>query len=133
LFSINTSAEIYKWVDSDGRVHYGDSNNKSNTKSAEKIDVKLNTYKRPSVQEKTYDVDKVVMYSTSWCGYCRKARNYFKEKNISFVEYDIERDLNAKKQYDGLGGRGVPVILYKDQRINGFSEKRFRGIYPNGA
>ena len=35
-------------------------------------------------------VGKVVMYSTSWCGYCKKAKNYFEANKIAYIEKDIE-------------------------------------------
>ena len=33
----------------------------------------------------------VVMISTSWCGYCRKARQFFNDNQISFEEIDAEQ------------------------------------------
>lgn len=69
------------------------------------------------------------MYATSWCGYCKKARSYFKEKGISYIEYDIEKNERAKRMYDLLGGKGVPVILVGKKRLNGFSVAGFEDIY----
>ena len=31
----------------------------------------------------------IVMYSTNWCPYCRKARLFFRQANIPYTEYDI--------------------------------------------
>jgi glutaredoxin len=76
-----------------------------------------------------FDSNHVIMYATSWCGYCRKARNYFKANNIAFSEYDIEKDERAKKKYDALGGRGVPVILVGNKRMNGFNAQSFKRMY----
>jgi glutaredoxin len=53
---------------------------------------------------------RVVMYATAWCGYCKKARQYFTDNDIEFVEYDIEKDRAAKRDYDGLRVRYVPVL-----------------------
>ena len=69
------------------------------------------------------------MYSTSWCGYCKKARKYFQANNIPFVEYDIEKNSRAKKRFDRAGGKGVPLILYKGKRLSGLSESGFNRIY----
>lgn len=80
-------------------------------------------------QEDKRESSKVIMYSTSWCGYCRKARNYFKAKNIPYIEYDIERSLTAKRDYDRLGGNGVPLIVVGKNRMSGFSKKRFNRLY----
>ena len=54
---------------------------------------------------------------------------YFKKNNIAFIEYDIETDKSANRRHKAMGARGVPVILFKDKRMNGFSESGFRRIY----
>jgi glutaredoxin len=129
--SLPSFAEIYKWVDESGRVHYGDSPRKSD--NAEKVTVRINSYESVTYGEigayGEYGAERVVMYSTSWCGYCKKARQYFEKNNIRFTEYDIEKDRRAKHQYDQLGGKGVPVILVGKKRMNGFSEAGFERIY----
>jgi glutaredoxin len=72
---------------------------------------------------------KVVMYATSWCPYCEKARIYFRQQGIPYTEYDIERDAEAKRRYQAFGGRGIPVIFVGKRRMNGFSESGFNKIY----
>ena len=124
-------AEIYKWVDENGRTHYSDS--KPETETAETVDVKVNTYTNVTIDDSVFYREeaptRVVMYSTSWCGYCKKARRYFQKNNIPFTEYDIEKNNAARKRYDKLGGKGVPVILAGNKRMNGFSESGFEKIY----
>ena len=71
------------------------------------------------------------MYSTDWCGYCKKARKYFGRNGISFTDYDIEKDAEARKRYQEIGAAGVPVILVGNKRMNGFSEGAFERIYSN--
>ncbi len=128
-FSQTSLAEIYKWTDEQGNVHYGDAKNRPEDTKTEKVDFGINTYESTGVDNNSAKPEKVVMYSTSWCGYCKKARNYFLAKNIPFVEYDIEKDRNAKRRYDQIGGSGVPVILYKGGRINGFNRSSFDRLY----
>lgn len=128
-------AEIYRWIDEQGKVHFGDS--KPITQSAEQVELKINSYTHvtyetaPSAVGSTRNSGskRVIMYSTAWCAYCKKARRFFKAKGIAFTEYDIEKSLTAKKAYDKLGGRGVPVILVGKSRMNGFSERGFMKLY----
>jgi glutaredoxin len=40
----------------------------------------------------------VVMYCTPWCPACLRARNYFKQNNVPFVEIDITRDRAAAQR-----------------------------------
>ena len=124
------NAEIYKWVDESGNVHFTDSPPKD--KSSEEITLQINSYS--SAEVTTIDGvivpgNRVVMYSTSRCGYCKKARRYFRKKRISFHEYDIEKSSKGKRDFKSLKGSGVPIILFGDRRINGFSEVKFDRTY----
>ncbi len=71
----------------------------------------------------------VVMYATSWCPYCQQARNYFREQGIPYVEYDIEKDEEARRAYKNFGGKMIPVIFVGKRRMNGFSVAGFNKIY----
>jgi glutaredoxin len=129
----SATAEIYKWTDANGRVHFGDNPNKN--VAAKAVKVEINTYTNVSYENVDYkDADKnthakkVIMYSTSWCGYCKKARIYFVENGISFADYDIEKDKNAKRAYDAMGAKGVPVIVVGKKRMNGFSVEGFKTL-----
>ena len=132
--------ELYKWVDDNGTIHYGDKPPKK--AELQQINGNITSFKSVVVEPFKYDpslvttnnnskAKSVIMYSTSWCGYCKKARAHFKRNNIPFREYDIERSKQAAKDYKKLNGRGVPVILIGKQRMNGFSSNAFDRIYYN--
>jgi len=70
----------------------------------------------------------VVMYSTQWCPYCRKAHAYFKRHKFSYVEYDIEASAQNLANFRALNGRGVPLIVVGDKRMQGFSPKSFEDL-----
>jgi glutaredoxin len=53
---------------------------------------------------------KVVIYSTDWCGYCKQTRRFLDERAIPYQEFDIEKDAEARKAYEALGGGGIPII-----------------------
>jgi len=64
----------------------------------------------------------VVMYSTAWCGVCKRARQYFQQAGISFVEHDVDEDPRAREAYLRLNPRrSVPTIKIGDEVIVGFS------------
>lgn len=129
------AAEIHKWRDTDGKIHFGDK--PPATVKSEQITVKPNVYASPSIEglseifsrdAKSHD-EKIVMYGTTWCGYCKKARNYFSANGIRYKEYDIENSEKGKRDYKKLGAKGIPVILVGKKRLNGFSEDSFKRIY----
>jgi len=130
LCTISVSAEILKWTDKDGKVHFGDRPPADAVTSV--VKVKINTYESPNVeamQEVLNPKDKVVMYSAEWCGVCKKAKKYFKANNVPYKDYDIEKSSKGKKDYKKLGAKGVPVILVGKKRLNGFSAGSFESIY----
>ncbi|WP_052141072.1 MULTISPECIES: glutaredoxin family protein [Pseudoalteromonas] len=66
----------------------------------------------------------VVIYTTSWCDFCKRAKKYLREKNIEFYERDIElNDKNTEQLYNSIGLKGVPQIIIGDKIINGFNKE----------
>lgn len=62
----------------------------------------------------------VVMYMTSWCGFCARARRLLNEKGAQLTELDIDRDpaLRAEMMQKS-GRRTVPQIWIGDEHIGG--------------
>ena len=73
------------------------------------------------VSKKSSQAKPVIMYATAWCTYCKKAREYFARYKIEYTEYDIEKDEQAKRMYELMGGGGVPLLLVDGQKIRGFN------------
>ena len=68
---------------------------------------------------------KVEIYSTPTCHYCHMAKDFFKEKNVPYTEYDVAAD-NAKRQevIEKSGQMGVPVIIIGDDLVIGFNKPK---------
>jgi glutaredoxin len=77
----------------------------------------------------------ITMYSTSWCGYCKKARRWFVANDIPFVEKDVEKDRAAGAEFRELtGGRGgVPVITVGKTVIRGFAQRQVEAAIERAA
>lgn len=68
----------------------------------------------------------VVMYTTSWCPYCEKARVLFQRTDTPYIEYDVEKSPQAMAEYKNLHGHGVPVIRIGTQVIHGYNPDSIR-------
>lgn len=66
----------------------------------------------------------VTMYSTEWCGYCAKMRAFMERRNIAYDDLDIEKSAQAKRNFEALGGGGVPLLVVNKQVIRGYSPDR---------
>lgn len=121
-----TSAGVYSWKDANGKIHFGD--RPPIDREAEQVKIRVNTYQAPSeilkVDFNRVKKEKVVIYTTQRCGYCKKAKQFLRREQINYSEYDVETSKKGQRDYKKLKGRGVPIILVGDQRMNGFSEGR---------
>ncbi len=75
----------------------------------------------------------VTLYSTSWCGWCRKSRGLMQSLGITFVERDVEADPRAAAEKARLApGFGVPVLVRGGEIQRGFNEATIRSWAPAG-
>ena len=62
----------------------------------------------------------VVMYTTSWCPYCDRARKLLARKNVDFSEIDVESAAEKRAEMRNRSGRtSVPQIFIGDQHVGG--------------
>lgn len=127
-------ADVYRWTDEHGHIHFGDKPPAGTT--TEQVEIRINTYTSPQIvsrpaerRAKVEGRKPVVMYSASWCGVCKRAMAYFKAKDIPYQDYDVENSAKGRADFKRLGGRGVPIILVGDARMNGYSPAHFERLY----
>ena len=84
----------------------------------------------------------VVVYSATWCGYCKKAKAWLQQNHVPFVERDVEKapgaqaELSAKLKAAGVPGGGIPVIDWGGTLVVGFdlpALERLRDQAPPAA
>ncbi len=67
----------------------------------------------------------VTIYSTPSCHFCHLAKDYFKENNIAYTEYNVASDLEKRKEMlEKSGQMGVPVIIIGDELTVGFDKPK---------
>jgi glutaredoxin len=70
----------------------------------------------------------VIIYTTTWCPYCRSAKDFFAENSIPYTEHNIEESTEARHKYEKLGGGAVPLIVIGERKYNGFYPGRLRKV-----
>ncbi len=58
----------------------------------------------------------IVMYSTTWCPDCRRAKKFLDKEKISYIDVDIEDDEKGREFVMTVnnGARVVPTIIFPD-------------------
>jgi glutaredoxin 3 len=68
-------------------------------------------------------VDRIKMYTATWCGYCDRARQLLRERELPFEEVSLDDDPAFRRTLlDLTGGWTVPQILLDGRPIGGFTE-----------
>jgi mycoredoxin len=60
---------------------------------------------------------KVVLYSTKWCGYCAKTREFFAKNHIPYEDIDVELTENGRSDYAKFGANGVPIVVINQNQL----------------
>ena len=63
---------------------------------------------------------RVVVYATSWCPYCARARELLARKGVDFEEIDVESGPGLREQMTARSGRRtVPQIFIGETHVGG--------------
>lgn len=64
----------------------------------------------------TPDPGSIVMYSTTWCGYCRRLKSQLDSAGIGYTEVDIEQQPETAAFVEEVNGgnRTVPTVVFPD-------------------
>lgn len=67
---------------------------------------------------------RVVMYTSSLCGFCYKAKSLLKNRNITFDEINIDFEYENKKEMinRSKGKTTVPQIFFGNIHIGGYDD-----------
>lgn len=71
----------------------------------------------------------VKIYSTPSCHFCHMAKDYFKENNIEYIEFNVAEDADKRTEMmEKTGEMGVPVIEIGEEFIIGFNESKIKEL-----
>lgn len=129
-----TKTTLYKSVGPDGRVVYGD-RPPADGRSAQTLKFQhlpssppsaatlafLEQLKKGAGTPQAPTGGELVLFTASWCGYCKQARAYLANKAAPYREVDIESSQGASSFAQAGGQRGVPLLVKNGQRVQGFS------------
>lgn len=132
-FSTFAGQSAYTWTDANGQVHFGDRPPQGS--SARQVEIQVNSYASPlpASTARTAETAEIILYSTQRCGYCRQAKAFLAGHKLPFKEYDVETTSRGRADYRKLKGRGVPIILVGEQRMNGYSKEGLTALLRNAG
>ncbi|MCH7604709.1 thioredoxin family protein [Patescibacteria group bacterium] len=69
--------------------------------------------------------NKVTIYTTPTCVYCKTAKEFFKENNVEYSEKNVAVDMDAQQEMVQKSGQmAVPVIDVNGEVVIGFDKEK---------
>ncbi len=69
------------------------------------------------------DSPQIVMYSTTWCGYCQRARGLLARKGAEVREIKVDEEPAQREvMVQKSGRRTVPQIFIRARHIGGYDD-----------
>ena len=68
---------------------------------------------------------RVIIYSTSWCPWCTRAKELLDSRGIAYSEIDGEKEWGARFRdeiFARTGGMTVPQVVIDGKPIGGYSD-----------
>lgn len=133
LASPLAGAQPYKWVDAQGRTHYGD--RPPAEAKARPVTAAINTYAGTPVLNASgkpaasaAQREALVIYTTPTCGYCTAAKAHMGRRGIPYTERDVTTSESYEREFRQKGGRGVPLIVAGNRTLNGYSAESLEAL-----
>lgn len=73
-------------------------------------------------------MNNVEIYSSDTCMECKKAKKYFNENGIEYKEYNVFKDIEAKRRLINMGYMSLPVIIIDGNHVLGFDLNRINNL-----
>ncbi len=75
----------------------------------------------------------VTLYGATWCGACRRAKQLLDREGISYIEYDIDEDEDAREEVRSiLGNVKIPLLDINGTYIAGYERDAIMRLVRGG-
>ena len=123
LCATGASAQMYKWVDANGKTHFTDQPPPANAKpSALKGAVSTATADMPYALATAMRNYPVTLYTTSPCAACDQGRSYLKGRGIPFNEITVSTAEDEARLRAAGGDGGLPFFIVGRSKFAGYQE-----------
>jgi glutaredoxin len=140
--SASVSQTLYKSIGPDGKAVYSDKppttgkmektlrvQDLPNTAIPTKTLAELEAL-RKNGRQGAFSASGVVLFSASWCGYCKQAKAFLAQRGVRYQEKDIDTP-DGKLAFAQAGsGSGVPLLLVNGATVQGFSPQAYESLFP---
>lgn len=143
IVSTSTLAQtLYKSIGPDGKTVYSDKppteghvkktfriQELPNTAIPQKTLAELEVLRKSSKQSAA-PITGVVLFSATWCGYCKQAKAFLAQRGVVYQDNDIDTPSGKLAFAQAGGGKGVPLLIFNGTMVQGFNLASYESYFP---
>ena len=141
-FALAAQAQLYRWTDASGNVHYTDTQPPVNAKNVEKKGEARPSPAQAAAAQQSYALQQamknypVTLYTSKECGKpCKEALDYLKKRGVPYTENVVASREQIEELTKLAGAPRVPVMvvgssIQKDFEEQSWSEALDTAGYP---
>ena len=124
--SLAQAAELYRWVDADGKVHYTDQQPPASAKKVEEKNLSsstINTSELPYATRQAIKKSPVTLYANDCGEPCKQARDHLAQRGIPYATKNPQTspaDAEALKKL--VGELYIPVLVVGSSTSKGYEK-----------
>lgn len=127
LAGLAQAGELFRWVDSEGKVHYTDQPPPASAKKVEEKKLRsgstIDTSEMPYALQQAIKKSPVVLYATDCGEPCTQARNHLAQRGIPFTTKNPQATpADAEALVKLVGAKYVPVLVVGSAVSKGYEK-----------
>ena len=123
----SAGAQMYRWTDKDGKVHFGDSPPPPGARNVTKKGAPVQSSAAPAANvpfatQQAMKDSPVTLYSTPGCEACNEARKLLNARGVPFKEVSVNSEKELAQLQGAVGSNSVPSMIVGPSVVKGFEE-----------
>ncbi len=134
LFAAGTAnAQLYRWTDPSGRVHFTDTPPPPNARNVQKKRVapppsEAAKPAEPFAVQQARKNSPVTLYTGPNCDACGQARKLLNERGVPFKEVSVADEARAEELKKAVGGSIIPALVVGASTQMGFEQNTYQAL-----
>lgn len=120
-------AQMYKWVDAKGVVHFSDQPPPDNAKTERKNFDSGSGVALPYGLAQAVRNNPVILYTANNCSLCDQGRSLLERRGIPFTEKTVSTNADQQQMNEAGGDGHLPLLFVGSNKVVGYEE----GIWNN--
>lgn len=127
----SAGAQLYRWTDQQGRVHFTDTPPPPGARNVQKKGMPKGS-SAPAGAAEPFAVQQarkdfpVTLYSTPGCEGCNEARKLLNTRGVPFKEVSVTTEQQIAELTSAVGSNSVPAMLVGATVVKGFEEGAYQ-------